>query len=81
MTRNMLVHPFLYAQSCRDARLLLKLSQQELADLAGISTSSVGRFERGEKVSDYAMRRLTEALEKEGAVFVRSAASRKAEGE
>jgi transcriptional regulator with XRE-family HTH domain len=60
----------LSAQSCRDARLLLKISQQELAALAEISVSSVSRLERGERISDYAVGKLREALDKEGALFI-----------
>lgn len=72
MTSAMITTSVLSAKSCRDARDLLGISQKELAQCAGISTSSVSRYERGEKISDYARRKLTEALEKEGAVFVGS---------
>ncbi len=60
----------LSAQSCRDARAVLKVTQEELAAIAEVSVSTVRRMERGDKVSDYAAGKLTKALEKEGALFV-----------
>lgn len=55
---------------CRDARDLLRISQEELAKLAQISVSTVRRFERGEKVSDYSRRQIQAALERKGVVTV-----------
>lgn len=60
----------LSGKSLSDARSLLKLTQSEVAELAGISVSIVSRLERGERASDYAVGRLGEALKREGAVFV-----------
>lgn len=55
---------------CRDARALLRISQEELAELAGISVSTVRRLERGDAVGDYPQQRILAALEGAGAVFV-----------
>ena len=58
-------------QSCRAARMLLKLSQAELASLAEISVSTLRRFESGDgKASDYAAKQVLAALEREGILFV-----------
>lgn len=58
-------------QSCRAARMLLRLSQAELANLAEISVSTLRRFESGDgKASDYAARQILAALEREGILFV-----------
>lgn len=62
----------LSGKTLSDARSLLKLTQKEVAELAGISVSTVRRLERGERASDYAVGRLGEALKREGAVFVAS---------
>lgn len=62
--------PALSPVSCRDSRDLLRISQEELAKLAHISVSTVRRFERGDKVSDYPRRQIQEALESKGIVFV-----------
>lgn len=62
--------PALSPAICRDARDLLRISQKELATLAQISVSTVRRFERGEKVSDYPVRQIQEALESTGIIFV-----------
>jgi transcriptional regulator with XRE-family HTH domain len=57
--------------SCRAAREMLRLSQAELASLAGISVSTVRRFENNQhKVSIYAIKQIVGALKKEGALFV-----------
>lgn len=60
---------------CRDARALLRLSQEELAELARISVSTVRRIERGDKVGDYPQQRILDALYGAGAVFVEATGS------
>lgn len=60
---------------CRDARALLRLSQEDLAELAGISVSTVRRIERGDDVGDYPQQRILDALDRAGAVFVEAAGS------
>jgi transcriptional regulator with XRE-family HTH domain len=60
--------------SCRSARELLKITRAELAGFAGISVSTVRRFEGGEEaVSDYAIGQIVEAFKRAGALFVRPA--------
>lgn len=57
----------LSARSCRDARKLAKLSQEELAVAAGISVSTLRRFERGDDaIGDYPKQQLSRALANEG---------------
>lgn len=59
--------------SCRAARLLLRLSQSELASIAGISVSTLRRFEnRTGQPSVYDARQLREAFDREGILFVGS---------
>jgi transcriptional regulator with XRE-family HTH domain len=66
--------------TCRDARTLLGLSQSELASLAGVSTSTVKRFESGEREPNaYALKQIAAALDSAGVSFVR--AGRRAEQE
>lgn len=60
----------LSASVCRDARGLLQLTQEDLAQAAGISVSTVRRCERGETISDYAGKRIVAALEERGATLV-----------
>lgn len=55
---------------CRDARDLLRISQEELAKLAQISVSTVRRFERGDEVSNYSQRQIQAALKSTGIVFL-----------
>lgn len=62
--------PALSPAICRDARDLLRVSQEELAKLAQISVSTVRRFERGDKVSEYPRRKIQAALESKGVVIV-----------
>lgn len=62
----------LSGHSCVAARGLLNISQEELASLAGISLSSLRRFEQGEKVSDYVSDRVLKALRAEGVQFIGS---------
>lgn len=68
------MHPTdLSSDSCRAARELLRISQPELADLAGISVSTVRRFESGVgRPSAYAARQLLIALQREGIEFIGS---------
>jgi DNA-binding transcriptional regulator YiaG len=57
--------------SCRAARALLKLSQEELARLANISVGTLRRFELGEgSPSPCAAKQILKALEQEGVLFV-----------
>ncbi|WP_229735740.1 helix-turn-helix domain-containing protein [Novosphingobium marinum] len=57
--------------SCRAARMLLNLTQPELAERAGVSVSTLRRFEAGTgKPGTWAIRQLEEALEREGILFV-----------
>jgi transcriptional regulator with XRE-family HTH domain len=46
----------------RRARKVLRLKQEELAVLAGVSQETVARFERGKHVSRIAGDRVTEAI-------------------
>lgn len=62
--------PHLSAAMCRDARVLLRTSQEELASLAGISLSTLRRLERGDSVSDYPLQQIIAALTSAGIVFV-----------
>ena len=56
--------------SCRDARELLRLSQEELANLASISVATLRRFELGGGgSSEYAARQIQLAIEREGILF------------
>lgn len=61
----------LSGKSLSDARALLKLTQKEVAGLAGISVSTVRRLERGEGASAYAVGKLHEVFEREGVVFIK----------
>ena len=57
--------------SCRDARELLRLSQEELANLASISVTALRQFELGDGGSnEYAARQIQQAIEREGIHFV-----------
>lgn len=59
------------ASLCRAARDLLDLSQQELADKAGMGRSTVAEFEReGRSTSARKLRAMRDALEAAGAVFL-----------
>jgi len=58
------------SQSCRDARNLLRLTQEELAASADISVSTLRRFERDENVSDYAYKRIVDALANQDITFI-----------
>lgn len=61
----------LSAASCRAARELLKLSQEELAALAGVSLHTLRRFEAAEgETSAYAIGQIMATLEREGILFV-----------
>lgn len=57
----------------RAGRVLVGLSQEELADLAGISRQIVARIERGEdNVLLDSVKRVRSALEASGVVFIPS---------
>lgn len=59
----------------RVARTMLELSQEELAERAGVSRQTIVRIEAGAKgVAFDAVERVRSALEKAGAVFLPSAA-------
>jgi len=59
----------------RVARAMLELSQEELAERAGVSRQTIVRIEAGGKgVAFDAVERVRAALEKAGAVFLPSAA-------
>lgn len=52
------------------ARELLKWSQQQLADAAGLSKKTVNRFELGEAIAEDSIAKMREALEDRGIVFL-----------
>ena len=57
--------------SCRAARELLKLSQEELAHLAEISVSPLRRLETGKgRPGSYASRQIEAALKHAGILFI-----------
>lgn len=56
--------------SCRDARKLLRLSQEEFANSAGISVSTLRRFEAGNTISDYASGAIARAFDEHGVSFL-----------
>ena len=63
--------------SCRAARGLLKMTQEELAEAAQISVSTVRRYEAGDRpLSSYAARQVGLALKKSGIVFIGASATR-----
>lgn len=56
---------------CRAARALLNLSQQQLADAAGLSLRSVQGFERGDRaLQSLAMDAITRLFEKKGIALI-----------
>lgn len=61
----------LSAHSCVAARGLLKISQEELAGLAGISISTLRRLERGDaRVGRHAYDQVLKALQAQSISFV-----------
>ena len=57
--------------SCRAARGLLKMTQEELAKAAQINVSTVRRYEAGDRLlSSYAARQIGLALKASGIVFI-----------
>lgn len=57
--------------SCRAARYLLKLSQEDLAHIAGVSLSTLRRFESDQvQPNEYASGQILAALEREGIIFI-----------
>lgn len=57
--------------SCKAARQLLHMTQQELTSIAGISASTLRRLEGGERrINDYARKSILQALTRNGIVFV-----------
>lgn len=60
----------LSASMYRDARALLRISWEEVAELAEVSVSTVRRVKRGDAVGDYPQQRILAALEGAGAFFV-----------
>lgn len=65
--KKTLIHP----RQCGAARALLDMTQQQLAELAGVTVKTVTRFESGEQRTTplviYALRR---ALEDAGILFI-----------
>jgi DNA-binding XRE family transcriptional regulator len=58
-------------EQCRAARALLDMSQQDLADAAGVGLSTVCDHENGRRrVSPKTCRRMQSALEKAGVEFI-----------
>ena len=55
---------------CRMARAALNLGVIELANLAEVSTNTVTRFERGERVKLSTIDRMRAALEQAGVEFI-----------
>ncbi len=56
---------------CRAARYLLNLSQEDLAEAAGVARSTVAEFERGARAPSPAnLKALRETLEGSGVVFI-----------
>lgn len=61
----------------RAARVLLGLSQEELAELSGVSRQIIARMERGEgNVLAESIRQIRSTLEDQGIVFIPSDKSR-----
>jgi transcriptional regulator with XRE-family HTH domain len=61
--------PLLPVQA-RMARVALGLGVRELAELAGISTNTVARFERGEELKPGTITAIRTALEAAGVQFI-----------
>lgn len=55
---------------CKAARLLLGLSNSELAKLAGVGVNTLSRFEQGADVRMSSADAIRAALEAQGAIFV-----------
>jgi transcriptional regulator with XRE-family HTH domain len=61
------------AELCRAGRAILKLSQEQLADLAGVSRATVHGYEAGSRETNYGNELLiAEAFEREGVEFFRT---------
>jgi len=62
-----------FAQNVRKRRMELNLSQEELAELAGVHRTYVGMLERGEKnVTIYNIERIAKALKLEPAMLLKA---------
>lgn len=61
--------PDLSPEQCKTARFLLGWGQRELANESGVSTPTIVRFERGERVKKALIRALTFAFHEAGVEF------------
>jgi len=57
-------------EQCRMARAALALGVRELAAATGVSTNTITRFERGERLRVATIARLRAALEEAGMEFI-----------
>ena len=56
---------------CRAARALIEMTQDELAEAAGMTVNSISSFETGERTPHKAnQQKIREALEKAGVIFI-----------
>ncbi|MGZ9723491.1 helix-turn-helix domain-containing protein [Rhizobium miluonense] len=55
---------------CRSARVALGWSVRELAEIAGASTQTIVRFEKGEELRPATIDRIKRALEDGGITFI-----------
>jgi transcriptional regulator with XRE-family HTH domain len=58
------------ADHCRMARAGLRLGVRELADLAGVSTDTISRLERGEGLKESTLEAIQRVLEAAGVEFL-----------